>query len=115
MTTFRFFLSILLSFPYPLQKENGLFISAESTFMTNFAAAKKRDLNTYMAKKAIICLNIIGEDCWLGGGVIVCPGVTIGDRCIIAAGSVVTRDIPSDSMAAGVPAVVKKILKSQER
>lgn len=52
----------------------------------------------------------IGEDCWLGGGVIVCPGVTIGDRCIIAAGSVVTHDIPSDSMAAGVPAEVKKRL-----
>ena len=53
----------------------------------------------------------IGEDCWLGGGVIVCPGVTIGDRCIIAAGSVVTHDIPCDTMAAGVPAEVKKSLK----
>lgn len=52
----------------------------------------------------------IGNDCWLGGGVTVCPGVTIGDRCIIAAGSVVIRDIPSDSMAAGNPAVVKRKL-----
>lgn len=52
----------------------------------------------------------IGADCWLGGNVVVCPGVTIGDRCIIAAGSVVTKDIPSDSMAAGCPAVVKKQL-----
>ena len=52
----------------------------------------------------------IGRDCWLGGGVIVCPGVTIGDRCIIAAGSVVTRDIPDDSLAAGNPAVVKRKL-----
>ena len=57
----------------------------------------------------------IGEDCWLGGGVVVCPGVSIGDRCIIAAGSVVTRDIPSDSLAAGVPAVVKKSLKPSGR
>ncbi|MDY6004131.1 MAG: sugar O-acetyltransferase, partial [Parabacteroides sp.] len=47
-----------------------------------------------------------------GGGVIVCPGVTIGDRCIIAAGSVVTHDIPSDSMAAGIPAKVKKSLNT---
>lgn len=54
----------------------------------------------------------IGEDCWLGGGVIVCPGVTVGDRCIIAAGSVVTKDIPDDSLAAGVPAVVKRSLKN---
>lgn len=53
----------------------------------------------------------IGEDCWLGGSVVVCPGVTIGDRCIIAAGSVVTHDIPSDSLAAGVPATVKRRLR----
>ena len=46
----------------------------------------------------------IGEDCWLGGNVVVCPGVTIGNRCIIAAGSVVTKDIPDDSLAAGIPA-----------
>ncbi len=53
----------------------------------------------------------IGEDCWLGGNVVVCPGVTIGNRCIIAAGSVVTKDVPDDSLAAGVPAVVKRSLK----
>lgn len=52
----------------------------------------------------------IGDDCWLGGNVVVCPGVTIGERCIIAAGSVVTKDIPADSLAAGNPAVVKKSL-----
>jgi maltose O-acetyltransferase len=52
----------------------------------------------------------IGEDCWLGGGVIVCPGVSIGNRCIIAAGSVVTRDIPDDSLAAGNPAQIKRKL-----
>lgn len=54
----------------------------------------------------------IGEDTWLGGNVTVCPGVTIGKRCIIAAGSVVTRDIPDDSLAAGNPAVAKKHLSN---
>lgn len=40
----------------------------------------------------------------------VCPGVTIGDNCVIGAGSVVTRDIPGDSFAAGVPCrVIRKI------
>ena len=48
----------------------------------------------------------IGEDTWLGGGVIICPGVTIGKRCIIGAGSVVTHDIPDDCVAAGNPARV---------
>ena len=52
----------------------------------------------------------IGDDCWIGGGVVICPGVTIGNRCIVAAGSVVTKDIPDDSMAAGVPAEVKRKL-----
>jgi len=53
----------------------------------------------------------VGEDCWLGGNVTVCPGVRIGDRCIIGAGSVVVRDIPDDSLAAGNPAVVKRKLR----
>lgn len=53
---------------------------------------------------------VVGEDCWLGGGVIICPGVTIGDRVIVAAGSVVTKDVPSDVMVAGNPAVIKKYL-----
>ncbi|MBO4601742.1 MAG: sugar O-acetyltransferase, partial [Salinivirgaceae bacterium] len=41
-----------------------------------------------------------------GGGVTVCPGVTIGNRCIIGAGSVVTKDIPDDCLAVGNPAKV---------
>ncbi len=46
----------------------------------------------------------IGEDCWIGGSAVICPGVTIGDRCVIGAGSVVTRDIPDDTLAVGNPA-----------
>lgn len=45
----------------------------------------------------------IGEGCWLGGGVIVLPGVTIGAGCVIGAGSVVTRDIAPNSLAVGNP------------
>lgn len=47
---------------------------------------------------------VIGQDCWIGGGAIICPGVTIGDRCVVGAGAVVTKDIPSDSVVAGNPA-----------
>jgi len=46
---------------------------------------------------------VIGSDVWVGGGAIICPGVTIGSRSIIGAGSVVTRDIPDDVIAAGNP------------
>jgi maltose O-acetyltransferase len=45
----------------------------------------------------------IGSDVWVGGGAIVCPGVTIGSRAVIGAGSVVTRDIPDGVFAAGSP------------
>jgi maltose O-acetyltransferase len=45
----------------------------------------------------------IGDDAWIGGGAIVCPGVRIGARAVIGAGSVVTRDIPDDALAAGNP------------
>ncbi len=45
----------------------------------------------------------IGSNVWIGGGAIICPGVTVGDRAVIGAGSVVTRDIPADVVAAGNP------------
>ena len=48
----------------------------------------------------------IGSDVWVGGGAIICPGVTIGDRSVIGAGSIVTADIPSDVVVAGNPARV---------
>lgn len=54
----------------------------------------------------------IGEDCWLGGNVTLLPGITIGNRCIVAAGSVVTKDVPDDCMVAGNPAIVKKRLNN---
>ena len=48
----------------------------------------------------------IGEDVWVGGSAVICPGVSIGDRTVIGAGSVVTKDIPSDVFAAGNPCKV---------
>lgn len=53
----------------------------------------------------------IGTDVWVGGGAIILPGVQIGDRAVIGAGSVVTRDIPSDSFAAGNPCRVIRSLR----
>jgi maltose O-acetyltransferase len=52
----------------------------------------------------------IGEDVWIGGGAIICPGVTIGHRSVIGAGSVVTKDIPADVVAAGNPCKVIRSL-----
>lgn len=56
----------------------------------------------------------IGADCWIGGGAIICPGVTIGDRTVIGAGSVVTHDIPADSLAVGNPCRVIRPFEAGE-
>lgn len=45
----------------------------------------------------------IGDGVWLGGGAIVCPGLSIGDNTVVGAGSVVTRSLPAGVLAAGNP------------
>lgn len=52
----------------------------------------------------------IGNDVWIGGGTIVLPGVSIGDRAVIGAGAVVTKDVPADVVVAGNPARVVRTL-----
>ncbi|MDG3008143.1 sugar O-acetyltransferase [Paludisphaera mucosa] len=52
----------------------------------------------------------IGSDVWVGGAAVICPGVTIGSRSVIGAGSVVTRDVPEGVFAAGNPCrVIREI------
>lgn len=55
----------------------------------------------------------IGDDVWVGGGAVICPGVTIGNRSVIGAGSVVTKNIPDDVFAAGNPCKVIRALSRQ--
>lgn len=57
---------------------------------------------------------VIGNNVWLGGGVIVCPGVSIGDNTVIGAGAVVTHDIPANVVAVGNPARVLRQIGPQD-
>ncbi|GAB3652743.1 maltose acetyltransferase domain-containing protein [Echinicola sediminis] len=57
----------------------------------------------------------IGEDVWVGGSVVICPGVKIGDRSVIGAGSVVTKDIPADVFAAGNPCKVIRVIEQKNQ
>ncbi len=57
----------------------------------------------------------IGKNCWLGAGVIVLPGVTIGDNAVIGAGSVVTKDIPANVVAVGNPCKVLREINGHDK
>lgn len=57
----------------------------------------------------------IGRNCWLGAGVVVLPGVTIGDNTVIGAGSVVTKDIPANVVAVGNPCRVLREIGERDK
>lgn len=57
----------------------------------------------------------IGDNVWIGGNVVICPGIRIGDNVVIGAGSVVTRDIPAWSLAAGNPCRVIRRITEEDR
>lgn len=57
----------------------------------------------------------IGNNVWIGGNVVICPGVHIGNNVVIGAGSVVTRDIPDWVVAAGNPCKVRKKITEEDR
>ena len=79
---------------------------------------ERRELMTVSGEKKHLCYAKpvhIGNDCWLGASVTICPGVTIGDNCVIGAGSVVIRDIPADSFAAGNPCRVIRSITEADR
>lgn len=68
-----------------------------------------QDINSPIHKQGVSTLPIVIEDeSWIGANVVVVPGVTIGKHCIVAAGSVVTKSMPSYSVIAGNPAKVLK-------
>ena len=72
----------------------------------NFSEPGKRIDEQGVATRQVI----IGDDVWIGANAVVLPGVTIGSHCVIAAGAVVTKDVPDGTVAAGVPAkIIKKI------
>ena len=56
---------------------------------------------------------VIGDDVWIGANAVILPGVTIGKHCVVAAGAVVTKDVPDFTVVGGVPAKILKTLKPQ--
>lgn len=72
----------------------------------NFEESSKRIDEQGVTTKPVI----IGNDIWIGANAVILPGVSIGDHSVVAAGAVVTKDVPPHSLVAGVPAkIIKKI------
>ena len=113
------------NFNFTVQDDGEVTIGDDCNFGTNvtivtpvhpMVASERRLMRTGAGEEKRLCYAKpvhIGNDCWFGANVTVCPGVTIGDGCVIGAGSVVTRDIPANSFAAGVPCrVIREITEA---
>jgi acetyltransferase-like isoleucine patch superfamily enzyme len=88
--------------PYLVTIGNNVHITRGVTFITHDGA-------TLILRKEVPDLEItapieVGNDVYIGTNCIILPGVTVGNRCIIGAGSVVTRSVPDNTVVAGVPA-----------
>lgn len=88
----------------------SVFIGPNVSLLTPIHPLRWQDRNAFFNEKTGCVTNlerageiVIGDNCWIGGGVTVCPGVHIGAGCVIGAGSVVTRDIPANTLAVGSP------------
>jgi acetyltransferase-like isoleucine patch superfamily enzyme len=89
---------------------NHVFIGPYCGFYTATHPLNYEDRNKGLEKALPIT---VGNNVWFGANVSVMPGVTIGNGCVIGAGSVVTNDIPDNSIAMGVPCKVMKTVKQE--
>jgi acetyltransferase-like isoleucine patch superfamily enzyme len=92
--------------PYLITLGDNVHITHGVTFITHDGA-------TLILRKEVPDLEItapikVGNDVYIGINSLIMPGVTVGSRCIIGAGSIVTRDVPDNSVVAGVPARIIK-------
>jgi maltose O-acetyltransferase len=75
-----------------------------------YAATHPRDAETRRRGLEYALPISLGDDSWIGGGAIVLPGVAIGERAVVGAGSVVTKDVPADTVVVGNPARTVQVL-----
>lgn len=106
-TRFNCDLSVIGSEPYLVEiGENCLFAGEVKIFTHDGGISVINDLYYSDNRRDKVGKVKIGNNCFIGYRSIILPGVTIGNNCIIGAGAVVTKDIPDNSVAAGIPARV---------
>ncbi len=87
--------------------EDGVFIGPEAKILTEGHPEQPALRHTLQTKPIVI-----RRKAWIGAGAMVLPGVTVGENAIVAAGAVVTKDVPDNAIVAGVPATVLRTIKT---
>ncbi|WP_251623783.1 sugar O-acetyltransferase [Odoribacter lunatus] len=87
--------------------EDGVFIGPGAKILTEGHPEQPEIRHTLQTQPVIIC-----RKAWIGAGAIILPGVTVGENAIVAAGAVVTKDVPDNAVVAGVPAKVLRNIKN---
>lgn len=86
--------------------EDGVFIGPGAKILTEGHPEQPKLRHTLQTQPVIIRRNA-----WIGAGAIVLPGVTVGENAIVAAGAVVTKDVPDNTIVGGVPAKILRTIK----
>ena len=94
---------------------NDVMMGPEVVIYTSGHAHERTDVSMRLQGDSEERPVVIGNDVWIGRRAMIMPGVTIGDGCIIAAGAVVTKDVPEYTVAAGVPAKVVRDRKQLQK
>ena len=97
------------------QDQGGIFIGDDALIGHNVVIATiNHDFNPEKRRGMYPKPVTVGKNVWIGSNSTICPGVTIGDNAVIGAGSVVTKDVPENMVAVGVPAKVIKSIFEEE-
>lgn len=99
----------------------NVFIGPNVSIFTPIHPLRFQERNAFVNKDTGKLTNLeragivnIGDNCWLGGNVTICPNVSIGEGCVIGAGSVVTRNIPPHSLAVGNPCRILRSITEED-
>ena len=87
--------------------EDGVFIGRGAKILTEHHPEEPALRHRLLVKPVVV-----GRKAWIGAGAIILPGVTVGENAIVAAGTVVTKDVPDNAIVAGVPAKVLRNIKT---
>lgn len=97
------------------QDQGGIFIGDGTLIGHNVVLATLNHAKSPMDRGTMIPAPIhIGKRVWIGSNATILPGVTIGDGAIVAAGAVVTKDVPENTIVSGVPAKVMRTISEEE-